>query len=363
MARISLALAATIVVGLALTGAPGGAAEGSDVRVGVGPKPVSIDRLAFGPDGSFFVADNQGATIYAIDLDRSGAAPGLKPIEGVDTLVAAMMGTGAEQVFFTDLAVDPKSGQAYVAAMRRSGESALFRIDGNGAVKPVSLAGRPYTSVTLPNPPPLVPGYRGNRVNTVTDMAYDDGSLYVAGLSNEEFASNLRSIPYPFRHADRGTGIEIFHTSHGDLETRSPVYTFLPMRFQGRAELLAAYICTPLVRLPIEALKPGGNVHGTTIAEMGRHNRPLDMVRYTKDGADWLLTANSRRGLLKTPIAAIEAAPAIDGFSAIDTRDLGSQRVQAISDVEQIDLAGGGLFVALSHPYGGRADLKVATLP
>ena len=39
---------------------------------------------------------------------------------------------------------------------------------------------------------------RGARVDTVTDMALVDGRLWVAGLSNEEFSSKLRAIPYPF---------------------------------------------------------------------------------------------------------------------------------------------------------------------
>ena len=36
------------------------------------------------------------------------------------------------------------------------------------------------------------------RADTITDIAYDDGKLYVAGLSNEEFSSALRIVPFPF---------------------------------------------------------------------------------------------------------------------------------------------------------------------
>ena len=39
---------------------------------------------------------------------------------------------------------------------------------------------------------------------TITDMAYVNGNLLVAGLSNEEWSSSLRSIPYPFKDADEG---------------------------------------------------------------------------------------------------------------------------------------------------------------
>jgi hypothetical protein len=362
--RIGRLLAAAVVVAAGLGAVRGSASEQPGLTAGKGPRPASLDRLAFGPDGELFIADNTGAAIYAVELDRSAdAKPGVKPVAGLDKLAAAMMGVEPNQIMFTDLAVDPKTGQAYVSAQRASGESALFRVDGSGQVKPVSLAGLAFAAVALPNPPPLVPGYRGARATTVTDMAYDDGHLYVAGLSNEEFASNLRSIAYPFHGADRGTGIEIFHTSHGDYETRSPVYTFLPMRFEGRPELLAAYLCTPLVRLPVEALKPGTHVRGTTIAEMGRHNRPLDMVRYRKDGEDFILMANSRRGLLKVKLAAVDAAAPIPDLSAIDTHDLGATRVRTLTDVEQIDLAGPDDFAALTRDSVNGVELRVVGLP
>jgi hypothetical protein len=35
------------------------------------------------------------------------------------------------------------------------------------------------------------------RVSSVTDLAYADGKVYVSGLSNQEFSSTFRSIPFP----------------------------------------------------------------------------------------------------------------------------------------------------------------------
>jgi hypothetical protein len=63
------------------------------------------------------------------------------------------------------------------------------------------------------------------RSATVTDMAYVDGELIVAGLSNEEFASTLRRIPFPFTGAVDDTSLEIFHVSHGKWETAAPIRT------------------------------------------------------------------------------------------------------------------------------------------
>src|SRR5207249_843534 len=128
-----------------------------------------------------------------------------------------------------------------------------------------------YSKVMIPNPPPKatsvsigtnkfsVPNYPDRPkddsvigkilgTQTITDMAYDNGRLYVTGLSNEEFASKLRSIPYPFTTVDRGTGVEIWHGAHGQFETRSPVYSFVPYTVKGERNIIASYTCTPLVK-------------------------------------------------------------------------------------------------------------------
>ena len=142
-------------------------------------------------------------------------------------------------------------------------------------------------------------------------MAFVDGRLYVAGLSNEEFSSKLRSVPYPFATVDNGTSVEIYHGNHGQFETRSPVYTFVPYKVNGETNLIAGYLCTPLVKFPVNSLKPGAKVMGTTIAELGNRNRPLDMILYKKDGKEFLLMSNNSRGVMKIPTASFGDAEGI----------------------------------------------------
>ena len=139
-------------------------------------------------------------------------------------------------------------------------------------------------------------------------MSFVSGKLIVAGLSNEEFASKLRSFAYPFVAADPGTSVEIFHGNHGALETRSPVYTFIPYTIDSKPYVIASYTCTPLVRFSMESLK-GSKVVGTTIAELGAGNRPLDMILYKKDGKEFLLMSNNSRGVMKIPTADFGTAP------------------------------------------------------
>ena len=142
-------------------------------------------------------------------------------------------------------------------------------------------------------------------------MAFVKGQLLVACLSNEEFASQFRAIPFPFKESAKGTGIEIFHGSHDAVETRSPIRTFVACEIKGETNLLAAYTCTPLVQIPISELKPGEKVKGKTIAELGNGNRPLDMIVYQKGGKDYILLANNRRGVMKIPTQDIDKAAAI----------------------------------------------------
>src|SRR5438093_1479455 len=80
------------------------------------------------------------------------------------------------------------------------------------------------------------------------DMAYVDGTLYVAGMSNEEFSSNLRRFPFPFGDEMSHNSLEIFHVSHGVYETAAPINTFVPY---GDGRILASYTCTPLVTFSI----------------------------------------------------------------------------------------------------------------
>ena len=176
----------------------------------------------------------------------------------------------------------------------------LLRVDGAGSIDVISLDSVTHTAASLPNAPDADPAARRDpRASSITDMAYVDGRLFIAGLSNEEFSSKLRSVSYPFSAMSEVTSVEIWHAAHGQFETHSPVYTFVPYDIGGKPNLITGYLCTPLVRFPVDNLKPGSKVMGTTIAELGNGNRPLDMVVYQKDGKDYLLMSNTSRGVMK----------------------------------------------------------------
>src|SRR5262245_8262694 len=298
-----------------------GAAPGTDHGLTQGKAALaSAGPLTFGPDGILFVGDSRGATLWALDTGDRTPGSGKIDVAGLQDKLAAMLGVAADQVAINDLSVNPISHKAYLSVSRGRGPDAtpvILRVDAAGKIEELALDSVRHAKVSLANAPAAeAKDGRGNslRVEAITDVHYVDGKVFVAGLSNEEFASKLRSVSFPFSASDAGTSVEIFHGNHGQWETRSPVRTFVPYEIQKEAYLLAAYTCTPLVKFPVKDLKPGTKLVGTTIAELGNRNRPLDMIVYKKDGAEFILMSNSSRGVMKMPTKGIE------GFGAIKER-------------------------------------------
>jgi hypothetical protein len=366
MRSVFLKSALVLTVVLSWSGVP--TAGRTAVDNGTGPTFKSIGPLAFSPDGVLFAGDTQSAAILALDLGKAatGSAPGAKGIEAFDQKVAALLGTDVREITVTDLVVHPKSRNAFASVMRGQGNNAqpaLLRIDGAGKIDVVAFADIKFSRVELPNAPAANPDDRRNsRTQSITDMAFVDGRLYVAGLSNEEFASKLRSVSYPFSNVDNGTSVEIYHGNHGQFETRSPVYTFVPYTVKGETNLIAGYLCTPLVKFPVTGLKPGAKVMGTTIAELGNRNRPLDMIVYKKDGKEFILMSNNSRGVMKIPTEGFATADGITKPVA-DKAGVGYETITAMKGVEQLDLLDATNTIVLARSDAGVLNLNVVALP
>jgi len=333
--RILFLAAAVALVGYSTSQA---ATAKSSLKEGT-PEFKSMGALAFGPEGILFVADPRGAAIFAIsteDTKPSDVKEGLK-VPNLNEKLASLLGIEAKQIKINDLAVNPLSTNAYLSVTRGlapDAPSLLVKVDRHGKISEFPVKGVKFAQVVLPN------ATVKNRQEAITSMAYSNGKLYVAGLSNEEFASNLRAIPFPFKDADKGTSVEIFHGAHGKFETRSPVRTFVPYDINGEAHLLAAYTCTPLVKFPVKDLKAGEKLKGTTVAELGNHNVPLDMIVYKKDGKDYILMANSARGMMKIPTEGIDkvegiTAPVKDTFAGLKAENL--KDIKGVVQLAQLD--------------------------
>lgn len=369
---MSCMLRGICIVALGLVAGVAIAAEGPAGLSEVGkPDLKSAGPLAFGPKGVLFVGDPQGAAVFAIGVGQAPEAPigdGFK-LEGVNAKIAALLGTTPGDVLINDVAVEPGTNVAYVSVSRGKGpdaEPAIVRVDGKGNLSALPLDKVPHAKVAISNAP--AEGQkdkrgRNQRLESITDLAFVDGRLFIAGLSNEEFASTLRSVEFPFKGKDTSTSVEIYHGAHGAFETRSPVRTFVPFMVGGEPQLLAAYTCTPLVRFPVSELKAGQKMRGTTVAELGNRNQPLDMIAYQKDGKQYLLLANSARGVMKITTENIDKQQGItEPVRGGGTAGLTYDTLAELKGVEQLDKVGEKHAILLVRA-GDTATLQTIALP
>lgn len=334
----------------------------------------SSGSLAFGPDGVLFVADQKNARILAIKTGDTKAANsgGTYKIKDIDAKVAAALGTSPDQVLISDVVVNPASRNVYMSVSRGKGADAqavILTVNAKGKIDLFDLSNVSYSEAVIPNAPEdkiTGQGRRASnkRMSVVTDMSYVNEQLVVAGLSNEEFASTLRAIPYPFKKVNAGASIEIYHGNHGKYETHSPVRTFVPFDIGGDVHVVAAYTCTPLVTFPLSELKPKAHVMGKTIAELGNRNRPLDMVVYSKAGSNYLLMANSARGIMKVEAMSLDSFDSI--VAKVPNQEIAGVPYETIEDwtgIMQLDLLDPENALVLQQTEGGSMNLMSIGLP
>jgi hypothetical protein len=344
----------------------------------------SAGPITFGPEGILFLADNAAAAVFAVDVGDPGPAGGAGPFDlaDVDARVGSFLGCEPGDVIIKDMAVHPLSHNVYLSVQRGQGEAAqpvLVRISAvDGTVADIPLDDVPFAAAAIGDAPAedderlditLPLGDEGEEVTygtrtfrllrqpirtaTVTDIAYAGGALLIAGLSNEEFASKLRRIPFPFSDAAAASSLEIFHVSHGKWETAAPIRAFVP--YDDGASILASYTCTPVVHFRLADLTDGAKAVGRTVAELGPVNQPLDMVSFVEDGEEYLLVANSAHGLVKMACRDIDSqSPLTEPQQPVgvprETKDLqGIRRLAAM---------GAGYVLALQSDDAGRQHLR-----
>ena len=251
---------------------------------------MTPSALEFGMDDTLFVGDSNAGVIYAFDLPedyraRKEASP--YNLLDVDGLVRDELGAEFGSVIYHDLAVHPVSRDAFVSVTfrkKRKERSSVLAIDRDGSVREIDFSKASSTSFSIPDaadasvtfwrdiPAPTL---------TITDLDFVDGELFVSGISNGEFASTLRRIPYPFDKTSKSSNIEMFHAAHAQTETRAPIRAMTVVNLDDVPTVVAAYTCTPLVTVPVDQLSDGAKVTGKTIAELGFGNTPLDVIAFS----------------------------------------------------------------------------------
>ena len=267
------------------------------------PEIASINQLGFGPEGILFLGDSKNAAIYALDVGDAKPLPGAEEVRmgDFDTKIASALGTTVDQIKINDMAVNPLSKKIYFAVTAMNGTPVLLRLDGE-RIENVALDNLKYSKMVLKNAieKDAKDGRdRPLRVWAISDLQYHDGQVLVSGLSNKEFGSTFRSIPFPFEDGQDYASLEIYHAAHGQYETNSPIKTFNVIQMDGKDYLIASYTCTPLVLFPMADLKAGTHNKGRTVAELGSGNSPLDMISYEREGKSYFLMSNSNRPVMK----------------------------------------------------------------
>ena len=101
---------------------------------------------------------------------------------------------------------------------------------------------------------------------------------------------------------------------------------------------------------------------GTTIAELGNGNSPLDMIVYSKGGKDFLLVANNKRGVMKIPTEGFGSAAAITAKLDRIPSGVPYTSVTELKDVLHLDRLDNDRALLLVK-NGDGADLKTVPLP
>lgn len=266
--------------------------------------------LAFGPENDLFIGNSKEAKIYAV---ATTATPLENPVpfnmEGFDILLAKELGIQPREVIINDMKIHPVSQEAYLAVKmghQPDAKSVITIVDpATGKIRFMEVNEDNSSSISIKNPASddiLFWQETPASALTITDIDYHDGHIYVAGLTNGEFASTIRKVAYPFTDAQESvSSIEIYHAVHTQNETRAPIRTMLFEELNGESTLLASYTCTPLVTIPTSDIKAGASITGKTIAELGYGNAPIDMLVVTTQSFDGttsksLIVTNKNRG-------------------------------------------------------------------
>ncbi|MEM9461425.1 MAG: hypothetical protein AAGF11_45095 [Myxococcota bacterium] len=285
-----------------------------------------ITSVSFGPDNVLFIGDATNATVTAVDV---GADAGYQDAHfnlfSVDALIATHFGVPSGTLAIPDMAVHPTTAEVYVAVTQTTADSTastVVKVTPDGTVTEVDVgSATTHTLKDAISEEITFWGRESARTYSITDMDYADGYLYVAGLTNADFASTLHKVPYPFDGSEAASTVGIYHAGHGQTETRAPIRTQTILTLGGEPYMLAAYTCTPLVLIPLGEIEDGAHITGKTIGEMGSGNTPRDIMQIngqnlmTGESQPMVLLTNEQLGGMTILLSDLEAAVDAPGLT------------------------------------------------
>lgn len=293
------------------------------INVASAGKIQSVGTMTFADANTLIIADWRGGAIHALELPAAEKAMA-KPfnLKNVSTPIAKALRTEPDKLHFEDMAFRPGAELAYITISVERGDKAprpaLVSVDAAGKVSVINLAKTSHTSVEIKDRPAadkVLWREMPEASFIATDMVFHEGKLYVAGLSNQKFASTLRVFDFPFKGNATATTIEMYHAVHDQTETRAPIRKMTIVPLNGEPSLVAAYTCTPLVTIPLKDLKDGAHVTGKTIAELGWGSAPVDMVKFDAGQGLMVLLINSHKSADLMAVESIAEASTQPGLT------------------------------------------------
>ena len=357
-------LVAGTIVGLAFTPTTD-AAE----LYGLTPGTVELQSagpMSFGPSGVLFIGDNKAAKVYALNTEDTGTPGGKYDIADADARISQAL--GGKDVTVADMAVNPETGNVFFSGAA-GGKPFIAQMNAGGEVQELNLEKIGHATASLPNPPEDKMVKRGRRSKNprneaITDLAYMGGRVLVTGLSAAESPSSVVEFDFPFRETSEAIQVEIFHAAHGRDEDTAAIQSFVPFNIDGEPSLLAGYTCTPLVKIPVEKIGSTSKVRGTTVAELGNRNRPLDMIVYQQGGKDYLLMANSARGIMKVSTENLKENTGLtEPVRGGGTAGQPYETIESLAGVVQLDKASDTTAIVMIEADDKSLALKTIDLP
>ncbi len=340
------------------------------------PSIGRINVINFAPGGVLLIGDGSRQQIIAIEAGTKKAKGSFKNTKSFRAKIAGRLGVATEDLEIIDMAVNPDSGHLFVAARKQDDKSYLIlRVSPGGAIEHFQLKSVSYARVPIPA------GDKA-KVSSVTDVAWAGDRLVASARCSEEFASKIFSTEGALVHDQAGQlfSAETYHVSHRRWETKAPMSVLIPYEEDGKQYIVGAFSCTPVVKYPLDDVKPGAKIKGISMIELGSGNRPLDMFAYNSKGKASVLSNtyrfhHKRRPFGPSPYWAVRFDQAVlsdnDKTNENATRRLkgyepavdSMEMVDAYHGVVQMDQLNDKTAIALKTAEGDDFDLVTIALP
>jgi len=245
----------------------------------------SADVILFAPNNELIIGDSINGMLYAFSTEAGNKQEKHYNLRAIDIKIAEELGVNSKNLRLNAMAVHPVNKEVYISVHRGTGLEVtliIIVIGSDGKIRSPKL--ELLSTFSLPNIPDY--GIKSARNGTplsslsITDITYHKGFLYVSGLTNADFSSSLHKIPYPFNNECISSAIEIYHAVHNQNETRAPIRAQTIIDYNNESVMIAAYTCTPIVTIPINALQDKALVKGKTVADIGYGNTPTNIIAF-----------------------------------------------------------------------------------